>query len=191
VLHAVNGASSLRSLQLDRSASRVLPKYAPRMRRATFVAMTVLAIGLMWSASSEAATQSKKKYSLRIALVTRTTDINNFVDTGPEGPSPGDLYVFEDQIFKTSKSTTAIGTAPGTCVLIDPAALRYQCEITSKLPDGDVSSSGILELRVGTVSTGAITGGTGRFRDARGQATLELGPLEGPHKVTYLLNLHP
>lgn len=155
------------------------------------VTMTALAVTLTGSSSSEAATQSKKKYSVRIAVVTRATEINDFVDTGPAGPSPGDLYVFEDQIFKTTKSTTAIGTAPGTCVLIDPAKLRYQCEITSKLPDGDVSSSGILELRVGTVSTGAITGGTGRYRNARGQATLELGPLEGPHKATYLLNLHP
>jgi hypothetical protein len=161
------------------------------MRRVVLVAIAVFAVALAGSAPSEATTQSKKKYSMRIAVVTRATEINDFVDTGPAGPTPGDLYVFEDQIFKTSKSTNAIGTAPGTCVLIDPAALRYQCEITSKLPDGDISSSGILELRVGTVSTGAITGGTGRFRNARGQATLELGPLEGPHKATYLLNLHP
>jgi hypothetical protein len=161
------------------------------MRRVVLVVVTAFTVALAGSSSSEATTQSKKKYSVRIAVVTRATEINDFVDTGPTGPSTGDLYVFEDQIFKTTKSTTPIGTAPGTCVLIAPAALRYQCEITSKLPDGDISSSGILELRVGTVSTGAITGGTGRYRNARGQATLELGPLEGPHKAAYLLNLHP
>jgi hypothetical protein len=40
-------------------------------------------------------------------------------------------------------------------------------------------------------STGPITGGTGRYRNARGEATLNLGPLQGPHTATFRLILQP
>jgi hypothetical protein len=34
-------------------------------------------------------------------------------------------------------------------------------------------------------------GGTGPYRNARGDATVKLGPLEGPHDVTVNLILNP
>src|SRR5258706_14583310 len=74
------------------------------MRRVVLIVVTAFAVALAGRSSSEATTKSKKKYSVRIGVVTRATEINDFVDTGPTGPSPGDLYVFEDQIFKTTKS---------------------------------------------------------------------------------------
>jgi hypothetical protein len=43
----------------------------------------------------------------------------------------------------------------------------------------------------GKTSTGAITGGTGRYRNARGEGALDLGAPEGPHTATFRLILQP
>jgi hypothetical protein len=40
-------------------------------------------------------------------------------------------------------------------------------------------------------STFAIVGGTGAYRTARGDATVDLGPTEGPHEVTVNVILNP
>jgi len=36
-----------------------------------------------------------------------------------------------------------------------------------------------------------VTGGTEAYRDARGERVLDLGPAEGPHKVTFELITTP
>jgi len=122
-------------------------------------------------------------------VVSRATAINNFVDTGPAGFSPGDLYVFSERLFMASAPAEQIGTADGRCALIDPTAFRFDCSITSKLAGGDIMTVGTLTLVQGTTSVGAVTGGTGAYRTARGEARLELGPFEGPHEVTFQLIL--
>jgi hypothetical protein len=124
-------------------------------------------------------------------VISRATAINNFVDTGPAGFSPGDLYVFSEQLFLASAPNDQVGTADGRCVLIDPAAFRFDCSTTSKFPEGDVITSGTLTLVEGTTSVGAVVGGTRAYRRARGEATLILGPFVGPHEVTYRLILNP
>jgi hypothetical protein len=76
-------------------------------------------------------------------------------------------------------------------VLIDPATFRFDCSATIKFPDGDIMIAWTLMLVEGTTSTGAIVGGTGAYRKARGEGSTTLGPLEGPHDVTLELVLFP
>jgi len=127
----------------------------------------------------------------RIDLITKATAINNFVDIGPAGPSPGDLYVFSDDVFFASDPATKVGRADGRCTLIDPSAARFGCTIITSLPKGDLTSEGTLINVPGTTSTGAVTGGTADYRNARGEGVLDLGPPEGPHHVTFRLILVP
>ena len=126
----------------------------------------------------------------RIDLITSATAINNFVDIGPAGLSPGDLYVFSDDVFFASDPTTKVGRADGRCTLIDPPA-RFGCTIITSLPNGDITTEGTLINVPGTVRTGAVTGGTADFRNARGEGVLDLGPPGGPHHVTFRLILIP
>jgi hypothetical protein len=51
--------------------------------------------------------------------------------------------------------------------------------------------AGTLTLVEGTTSVGAIVGGTGAYRKARGEGSTKLGPIEGPHEVTIELILNP
>jgi hypothetical protein len=130
----------------------------------------------------------------RIDIITRATAINNFVDVGPTGPSPGDIYVFVDDVFSPSAPTVKVGEALGRCTLIDPATARLGCNIRTSLDLTDkntIITDGTLKNVPGAISNGAITGGTGRFRNAHGEGTLDLGPPEGPHRVTFRVIVEP
>ena len=129
---------------------------------------------------------------LRIDIITKATAINNIVDIGPAGFSPGDLYVFSEGVFFASDPATKIGRADGRCTLIDPSKARFGCTIITSLPKGDITTEGTLINVPGSPpSTGAVTGGTSAYRNARGEAVLRLGPPEGPHQVTFQLIVSP
>jgi hypothetical protein len=113
------------------------------------------------------------------------------VDIGPSGPSPGDLYVFSDDVFRASQPTKAIGRFDGRCTLLDPGAARWDCSVSTSLPDGTIRGAGSLTFVERSVNVGAMTGGTGRYRKTRGEGTVELGPFEGPHKLHFSLILSP
>jgi hypothetical protein len=153
---------------------------------ATAVLLTLATVGVSWASQAGSSTSPQI-----LELVSRATAINDFVDTGPSGPSPGDLYVYSDRLFLASAPEDPIGTSDGRCVLIDPAALRFDCSGTLTFPDGDLMIAGTLTLVEGTTSVGAIVGGTAAYKRARGEATVRLGPLEGPHDATIKLILNP
>jgi hypothetical protein len=117
------------------------------------------------------------------------------VDSGPVGLSPGDLYVFSEDVSFASNPATKIGRADGRCLLIDPSTgpstARFGCTIITKLPKGDITTEGTLINNPGETSTGAVTGGTKDYRNARGEGTLVLGGPQGPHQVTFQLIISP
>jgi hypothetical protein len=160
--------------------------------RRIFVALGVgalaLGLGTVAVAASPFSTASNPE---RIDIISRATAINNFVDVGPTGPSPGDIYVFADDVFLASAPNQRVGQTLGRCTVIDPASARLGCSTTTSLPDGDIITDGTLTNASGVTSTGAITGGTGRFRNVRGEAVLDLGPPEGPHRASFRLILQP
>lgn len=168
------------------------------MRRIALLTIALAVLGLAIGGVSLASQgPSNNSQPLVLNLLSRATAINNIVDTGPTGFSPGDLYVFSDRYFPASAPEEQIGTVDGRCVLIDPAAFRFDCSFTNhlagggSLPAGDVMAAGTLTLIEGVTSKAAIVGGTGPYRTARGDATIKLGPLEGPHEVTVNLIMNP
>jgi hypothetical protein len=160
------------------------------------VAGAVLAL-LIGGVSLAAQAPANNSNPLVVHLLSRATAIDNFVDTGPAGPSPGDLYVWTDRELLADASEDQLGTADGRCVLIDPAALKFDCSSTNHivegqpLPAGDIMIAGTLTLVEGSTSTFAIIGGTGPYRTARGDVIVKLGPFQGPHDVTVNLILNP
>jgi hypothetical protein len=168
------------------------------MRRIIWATAATVAIGLAIGGVSMASQgPSNNANPLVLNLLSRATAINNFVDTGPTGPSPGDIYVFSDRLFLASAPDQQIGTSDGRCILIDPVAFSFDCSFTNHLTGegslaaGDVMATGTLSLVEGTTSTVAIVGGTGPYRTARGDAVIKLGPFEGPHEITVNLVLNP
>lgn len=168
------------------------------MSRIIWISAATLAL-LLGAAGVSLATQrpANNASPLVLDLLSRATAINDFVDTGTAGPSPGDLYVFSDRLFLSSAPNVQVGTTDGRCALVDPVAFKADCSFTSvftgagALDAGDVMLAGTLSLVPGTTSTLAIVGGTAVYRVARGDATVDLGPPEGPHRVTVNLVLDP
>ena len=163
-----------------------------RIRRYVLLGVTtgVLSRGVTAASLTSAAAEPKD-----LTVTTTATAINNFVDIGPAGPSPGDLYVFSEDVSFASDPATKIGRADGRCTLIDPstgpATARFGCTIITKLPKGEITTEGTLINNPGATSTGAVTGGTEDYRNARGEGTLVLGGPQGPHKVTFQLIVIP
>jgi hypothetical protein len=94
--------------------------------------------------------------------------------------SLGDRVVFSDDLF-TAKGGTQVGTDGGECTVVrvtDAATGSgvLQCLVTFSLPGGQITTQALNTLTNGGFAgtqTGAITGGTGRYRDAGGQFSVE------------------
>jgi hypothetical protein len=64
----------------------------------------------------------------RIDVISRATAINNFVDIGPTGPTPGDLYVFSDDVFFTRWLLFCVRFVHGQVSWQTPGALSPDLE---------------------------------------------------------------
>jgi hypothetical protein len=113
-----------------------------------------------------------------------------FAATAPNGLAPipvepgkfslGDRVALND-ILRTHKGGKRIGTDGGACVttrVIDASTATgvLECEVTFSLPGGDIATQALNTLDKGAfsgVQSGAITGGTGKYRNARGDLSLK------------------
>ena len=108
-----------------------------RGRRLLFGLVVVAALGLAVGGVSLASQGPANNSSpLVLNLISRATAINNFVDTGPSGLSPGDLYVWSDRLFLASAPNAQVGGNDGRCVLIDPATFKFDCSVTNTIAEG-------------------------------------------------------
>jgi len=152
-------------------------------------AVLTMAIGIGLSA------QGSPPASRILEVVSEATTINHFIDLGDPGWSPGDTYTFSDKLLDPNDLSRQIGRADGHCTLVQPPpeGFRWTCTITSSFPDGDITTEGTLVFVPFQENTAAITGGTGAYRNVRGEATLSLGPVVGQpgaqHDVEYRLIL--
>jgi allene oxide cyclase len=90
-------------------------------------------------------------------------------DTGAQGDSTGDIFTFANKVYDAA-DRTEVGTDQGFCIRITPGT-SYECTWTTLLEDGHISVTGpFYDARESTL---AITGGTGRYKDASGSMLLE------------------
>lgn len=103
------------------------------------------------------------------------------VDTGARGDSPGDYFVFEERL--TDRGGARIGRDSARCMLI---VTTFRCDGTFFLAGrGSFEVSGSL---TGNSNVLAVTGGTGDFRNARGQARIVGG---SDTTTDFVVNLLP
>lgn len=99
-----------------------------------------------------------------------------FADLGEPGPSVADQYVFGGDISER-QGGARIGRIAGQCATSsDREAL---CQSAFTLPDGQITFSAIIDTATffgGQPADFAITGGTGRYRNARGVLTGRILP---------------
>ena len=92
----------------------------------------------------------------------------NYTDLGAPGPSAADVIVFHDQLFKGTK---AVGDEVGSCVLVDATGLSNCTGVIQLTNRGTITFSFVNAPPPHKVL--AITGGSGQFRTAHGDGTLD------------------
>ena len=112
-------------------------------------------------------------------------------DLGEEGPSVGDLYAFSGPLLDESENTT-LGRFDGECTTTSSpgpsAEARRLCNVTATFVEeregAEIDAQGVGRIEAEDVVF-AVNGGTGDFRDARGQATFEYEEREDRIVITY------
>jgi allene oxide cyclase len=110
-----------------------------------------------------------------------TTDATT--DTGAPGDSAGDILTFANDVFDRT-DTRKVGTDQGYCIRTVPG-VSYECNFTTLLADGQLVVEG--PFYDANDSVLAITGGTGRYRNARG--TMELHAREGGTSFAFVFHI--
>ena len=99
--------------------------------------------------------------------------------------SVGDILTFANEVFDAADATK-VGTDNGYCLrTVTGAGAAYECNWTTFLDGGQITVEGpFFDAKDSTL---AITGGTGRFRGARGE--MELHSRDNGAKFAFVFHL--
>ena len=115
--------------------------------------------------------------SLRFSTV-KVSANSTEIDEGPAGSSAGDGEIFVDDVQRRGRS---IGNQAGACTLalVSKARLVSLCSTTISLPAGSLTTQGSFDENPSEGPAGlrwAVTGGTGRYAGAAGEAVGSFRP---------------
>ena len=110
-----------------------------------------------------------------------TTD--ETTDTGAKGDSAGDILTFANDVFDKTDAHK-VGTDQGYCIRT-VKDVAYECNFTTMLQGGSIVVEGPFYDAKDSVL--AITGGTGRYRKARG--AMELRARENGTKFAFVFHI--
>jgi hypothetical protein len=149
-----------------------------RSRRSVHAAVAaIVAVGILVIGAAPAAAGGKhgkgKGDTLRLVAVQEQFE---FIDVGTPGTSLGDYFVFSDMLERRGEE---VGTSGGQCVLVAGtppyATFTAHCVATLDLERGQITLQGLVEFQGEddmSPFTVAITGGTGKYRCACGEARI-------------------
>jgi hypothetical protein len=145
---------------------------------ALVVAVTVLGIvGVLRAVSAAPDHGADKPNGGEARTLTVLAEIRQqkVVDTGPPGPSQGDMRVVHTTLYN-AEGTKRIGRHDQFCVLTDPGkkVQMTECVRTYTLPGGEIDSEGVSARSTLNDSqkpggTDGITGGTGEYAGVGGE----------------------
>jgi hypothetical protein len=129
----------------------------------------VLVVAVSAWASGSGSSGSARDRSGKTLTVIEHATTDTTTDTGASGDSVGDILTFANDVFDSSDATK-VGTDNGYCLRTVKGA-AYECNWTVLLAGGQITVEG--PFLDAANSTLAITGGTGRYRGARGSMDLQ------------------
>jgi hypothetical protein len=150
-------------------------------------ALAIVVLGALTFGSAIAAAHGKHNRALRVVGIQ-----NQFqsVDVAPTGPSLGDEIVFSETLRRHGRE---VGTSGVVCTATEVTppyeVTTFQCVATLSLRRGQITLQGLVEIQgEGDMGpfTVAITGGTGAFRGAGGEARIrDVGPTTTVYKLFF------
>jgi hypothetical protein len=136
------------------------------MKRLAVPALAVAVGALVFAAVNATANNSVKRDNGSIhAIEHATTDA---VTNGSADDAAGNVLTFANEVFD-SKDAKKVGGDQGYCIRI-VVGKTWECNWTTFLADGQITVEGPFSDSGNTVL--AITGGTGKYKNARGSMEL-------------------
>ena len=150
-------------------------------------AFAVVALGVLFSGTAVASAHGGGKGTLRIVA----TEIQSeFLDLGDTGPSLGDELIFSERLSVHGREVGVSGVVCTVTQAVPPYdVLTFHCVGTLSLRRGQITLQGLIEVQgeddPGPFSA-AITGGTGAFRGAGGEAVIrQVSPTISIYKLRF------
>jgi hypothetical protein len=141
------------------------------MHRPLLVLATVVAAGSIVAVSSASSNARRASRATTIRVIEHA-DTDATTDTGAAGDSAGDVLTFANPIFDRHNAKQ-VGSDQGYCVRVVPGT-SYECTWTTFVKGGQIVVQGpYFDAKDSTL---AVTGGTGRYRRARGTMRLHARP---------------
>jgi allene oxide cyclase len=131
------------------------------------VGAAALTVGLA-SGCGGSSGESSAGGSTRTIHVIEHADTDTTVDVGKKGDSTGDILTYHNKVFD-KQDKKSVGKDLGRCIRIE-AGSSYECAWTTVLHDGQITVDGPFYDDHDSVL--AITGGTGAYKNARGEMLL-------------------
>jgi hypothetical protein len=156
------------------------------MRRRLLIIVAVVTVAVAAIVGIAQASSGGISHPQTLRLL-QTNSHDTIVDNPPKGAfSVADLDVFTGPLVWASSHAHA-GTIDGQCLVITiQNSGRQECQITLLLHAGAVTLSGPFFGNTLTAQM-AVTGGTGAYRNVRGQAAFTIAPSGKQSKITLTL----
>ena len=154
----------------------------------------IVAVGILVIGAAPAAAGGKHGKGKGETLRVVATDYSRqLIDVGAPGSSIGDYFVFFETLSVRGRE---VGIGAGQCVTVEGVppytTFTAQCVATLDLARGQITLQGLVEFQgEGEMSpfTVAITGGTGAYRGASGEARVIPRVIPGGIRIIYKLSL--
>lgn len=131
-------------------------------------AAAIAVAGVAGASNGKGHGKQEGKHGKKTIVVIERATTDTVIDNGDTGDSIGDMIAFGNELFDKT-DTKKVGTDQGSCVRT-VVGVAYECSWTNSLKGGQIVVQGPF-LDAGD-STLAITGGTGKYKDARGTMDL-------------------
>jgi hypothetical protein len=133
-------------------------------------ALLALTIGVvspaMGSSSDREHHRDQRHRTIRVlATITEAS----FLDLGAQGDSLGDQIVFSNKLTQDGKQ---VGHEGAVCIKISVERNEAQCNATFVFPDGQITGQALVTYGSLAPYFAAITGGTGKYDDAKGEVQI-------------------
>src|SRR6058998_1876742 len=153
------------------------------MKRALIPAAFVATAVLVFAVVNATAKDKPKSEGGSIHVIEHAT--TDAVTNGSAADAAGNVLTFANDVFD-SADKTKVGSDQGYCIRI-VVGKTWECNWTTFLADGQITVEGPFSDTGNTVL--AITGGTGKYRNARGSMELKYHNTAGT-EFDFVFDLH-